>query len=179
MKNSLLFLFFFIFTATYSQKIMTVKNAIVFFEASVPIFEPVAAKNESIGGVLNVKRGYISFEIPMKNFRFERSLMETHFNENYLETNRFPKATFKGIIEKFEIKIVTSIPKIFVIKGKITIHGQSKNITVTGKIKQSEKGIELLSEFSLNTDDFAIDIPYLVRDKISKNVSVSISSIFQ
>lgn len=157
---------------------MTAKNVIVFFEASVPVFEPVEAKNECARGALNVKRGYISFEIPMNKFRFERSLMEEHFNDNYLETKRYPKATFIGLVEKFELKIITNIPKTYLIKGKITIHGQTKNITVTGKIKQTEKGIELFSEFSLNTDDFDIEIPFLVRDKISKNVLVTLNAVF-
>lgn len=178
MKNTLLLFLLFLVTASYSQKILTVKNAIVLFEASVPISEPVAAKNEAVRGALNTKRGYLSFEIPMKKFQFERSLMEEHFNENYLETRRYPVATFKGLIEKFELNILSTIPTLYLIKGKITIHGQSKDISITGKINHTDDGIEILSDFSLNTDDFDIQIPYLVRNKISKNVTVSLSSIF-
>ncbi len=178
MKNSVLLFFFLIVSATYSQRIMTVKNAMVSFEASVPIFEPVAAINKNPSGSLNTKRGYIFFEIPMKSFRFERSLMEEHFNDYYLETKRHPKAYFKGLIETFELKILTNTPKKHTIKGRITIHGKSKNITVTGIIQQTEKGIELHSEFLLNTDDFDIEIPFLVRDKISKNVLVTLNAIF-
>lgn len=178
MKNTLLLLLFFLATVSHSQRIITDRNAVVTFEASVPIFEPVAAKNNNAKGALNTRRGYISFEIPMKSFRFEKSLMEEHFNDNYLETSRYPKANFKGVIEKYNSDTLSNISKTYKIKGKITIHGKSKNITVTGKLKKTDKGIELLTEFSLKTDDFDIDIPYLIRDKIAKNAVININTVF-
>ena len=150
----------------------------VTFEASVPIFEPVAAKNNHAKAALNTRRGYLSFEIPMKSFRFEKSLMEEHFNDNYLETSRYPKATFKGIIEKYHADSLSNIATTHKIKGKITIHGKSKNITVTGELQQVENGIDLLTEFTLLTNDFDIQIPYLVRDKIAKEVIVNIHAVF-
>ena len=178
MKNTLFILAFLFSTVLFSQKILTAKDAVVQFEASVPFFEPVAAKNTAVHVALNTKKGYISFEITMNEFHFERSLMEEHFNENYVETERFPKATFSGIIEKFDLKVISKTPKVFLIKGKIKIHGISKAITTSATIKNSRNGMILLSEFDLNTDDFEIKIPFLVRNKISKNVTVYVTSEF-
>ncbi|WP_366183918.1 YceI family protein [Flavobacterium ovatum] len=178
MKKSILYFFLFFTITTYSQKILTVKNAIVLFEASVPFFEPVAAKNEVVQVALNTKKGYISFEIPMKKFQFERSLMEEHFNDNYLETKRYPTATFKGLIEKFDLQVIFKTAKFFLIKGEITIHGKSKNITVAANLKKTKEGITLLSDFQLYTDDYDIEIPFLISNKISKTVNVTVNAFF-
>jgi hypothetical protein len=179
MKNTLLYFFLFFTISTYSQKILTVKNAVILFEASVPFFEPVKAKNEMVQVALNLKKGAISFEIPMKKFQFERSLMEEHFNQNYLETKRYPLATFKGLIEKFDLQVLSKTAKSFFIKGEITIHGKSQNISVTANLIKTNEGIKLLSEFELYIDDYDIDIPFLIRDKISKTVNVTVNTFFR
>ncbi|WP_418263128.1 YceI family protein [Flavobacterium faecale] len=179
MKKTILFLFFLLSITSYSQKIWKVNDAVVLFEASVPFFEPVAARNDAVEVTLNTKRGHISFDIKMKKFRFERSLMEEHFNEHYLETKRYPLATFKGMIDKFDLKVINKTPKTFNIKGVIVIHGKSKPISVTATLNKTTKGIELKSQFSLQTDDFNIEIPFLIREKISKTVNVSVKTLFR
>ncbi|MCG9792551.1 YceI family protein [Flavobacterium algicola] len=178
MKKTLLSAFILFSITLFSQKIATVKNAVVQFEASVPIFEPVAAINNSVHSALNTRNGYISFEIVMKQFHFEKSLMEAHFNENYLETDRYSKATFKGIIENFDLKEINNLPKTYLIKGKLKIHGKTKAITTKVKLQYNQKGLLLVSKFDINTDDFDIVIPALVRNKISKTVAASIRSLF-
>jgi hypothetical protein len=154
-------------------------DGVIVFEASIPFFEAVEAKNEAVNCVLKTKKGAVTFVTYIKSFRFKRALMEEHFNENYLESNRYPKATFKGIIEKFDLKDLGAVSKEYYIKGRMTIHGKSKNIRVIAKIKKVNKGIELKSIFSLNTDDFDIEIPFIVRSKISKKVLVSVYSNLQ
>lgn len=105
--------------------------------------------------------------------------MQTHFNENYLESHKFPKAVFKGKIEKFDLKNIDSEGKDYTIKGKLEIHGVTKFIVVQAKIKKAAEGIELISEFALNTDDFKIEIPFIVRSKISKTVNTQIICVLQ
>lgn len=177
-KVTLLFLIFITNTAIAQEKISTDKG-IINFEASVPFFEEVKAINKNTYCVLITKTGQITFLANIKNFQFERSLMEEHFNANYMESNRFPRAAFKGIIEKFDLKNITSVANQYMIKGKITMHGKSKKIIVTGMIKKGPQGIELISNFPLNTDDFKIEIPYIVRSKISKNVNTQVYCVLQ
>lgn len=179
MKRTLLILALFIATCLHAQEKMTSTKGIITFEASVPFFENVEAKNETVNCYLNTKKGIISFVVYVNMFHFERSLMEDHFNANYLESKKYPKATFKGIIEKFEIKNIDYNERVYYLTGKINIHGKSKNIRVPAKIKKVDKGLELQSNFTLNTDDFNIDIPYIVRNKISKKVTVALFSVLQ
>jgi hypothetical protein len=174
MKHTILLLLLLLFSITSdAQDKMMTTNGIVVFEASIPFFEAVEAKNETAACILTTKKGAISFIVFIKQFRFKHDLMEEHFNKNYLESDRYQKASFKGIIEKFDLKDLALNPKDYYIKGKITIHGKSKAIRVIARIKKADKGIELTSNFSLNTDDFNVEIPFIVRSKISKKVNVS------
>nr|WP_314897300.1 YceI family protein [uncultured Flavobacterium sp.] len=177
-KITLLFLIF-IATTTIAQEKMVTDKGIINFEASVPFFEEVKAINQKTYCVLVTKTGEITCWAIIKNFQFERNLMEEHFNKNYMQSHRFPKATFKGIIEKFDLKKINSTANEYLIKGKITMHGKSKKIIVIGTIKKGAQGIELISNFPLNTDDFKIEIPFIVRSKISKNVNTQLYCVLQ
>jgi len=177
-KTLLLFLLLTAFIIDAQEKMTSTKGVII-FEASVPFFEPVKAINKEVNIILNTKRGIVSFVVYIDRFSFERSLMQEHFNANYMESKRYPKATFKGLIEKFDLKNIGSDAKEYYIKGKISIHGRSKNIRVPAKIKKVAAGIEIISDFTLNSDDYNIEIPYIVRSKISKNVNVRVKTILK
>jgi hypothetical protein len=177
-KILLLFLLFLSNTIDAQEKMMTT-NGIIVFEASIPFFEAVEAKNERVNCVLKTKKGTISFVALIELFDFKRALMKEHFNKNYMESNRYPKATFKGIIEKFDLKDIGLTSKDYFIKGKMTIHGKSKTIRVRAKIKKAIKGIELTSQFYVNTDYFNIEIPFIVKSKISKKVTIRVYSHLQ
>ena len=97
------------------------KTGTITFEASVPSFEEVKAKNEAVTCILNTDNGEIAALALMKGFRFKVALMEEHFNENYIESNKYPKATFKGKIEGFDVSKITTSPKEYNIKGKLEI----------------------------------------------------------
>ncbi|RVT72271.1 YceI family protein [Flavobacterium sufflavum] len=180
MKNFLLsFLLFFSIPIVAQDKLIAT-NGNISFEASVPFYEAVEAKNNQLFSLLNTKKGHITFIVIIKDFHFERSLMEDHFNANYMESKKYPKATFKGEIEKFSIKKLNSTPDEYYLKGKINIHGVTRNIRVLATIsKTPTNAIAIQSGFSLNTDDFKIDIPFIVRSKISKNVNVKLDALLQ
>jgi len=179
MKNILLLLLVFLSNTIDAQEKMMTANGIIFFEASIPFFEEVEAKSATVNCVLNTKRGTISFITLIEDFHFKRALMGEHFNKNYLESARYPKATFKGLIEKFDLKDIGLTSQDYFIKGKMTIHGKSRIIRVPANIKKANNGIELTSYFSLNTDDYNIKIPFIVRSKISKKLNVSVYSVLQ
>lgn len=180
MKRILLLFLFFLTVPVVAQEKKNTTNGIITFEASVPFYEAVEAINKQVHASLNTKNGNISFVVFIKNFHFERSLMQDHFNANYMESKKYPKALFKGQIEKFSLSKINSKPTDFSIKGRITIHGVTKNIKVAAKIsKNTENKIVFQSDFSLNTDDYKIDIPFIVRSKISKNVKININCTLQ
>ena len=172
MKNKLLSLLIVIGFSGFAQTKMITKTGKIIFEASVPAFEEVKAKNESVTCVLNPSTGEIASLALIKGFRFKVALMEEHFNENYIESDTYPKATFKGKIDNFDVSKLTATAKEFTIKGKMEMHGKSKDITINAKIKKATDGIDIDSNFTINTDDFGIDIPSIVSKKVSKKVAV-------
>jgi hypothetical protein len=177
MKKFTLLVLLFVFYPITAQEKLSTSKCIIYFEASVPLFEEVEAKNDVVECTLIPDKSQITFTAVIKKFQFKRDLMKEHFNSNYMESDRYSKAVFKGIIEKFDLKIVTETEKDFQIKGKLTIHGQTRMITVNAKIKKANTGIQITSHFTLNTEDFNIEIPSIVIAKISKNVNTQIECI--
>lgn len=177
MKKITLLALFFVLYPIIAQKKLSTSKCNIYFEASVPLFEAVEAQNNMVNCILIPEKSQISFTAIIKNFQFKRDLMREHFNSNYMQSDRYPKASFKGLIEKFDLKIVTETEKDFLIKGKLTIHGQSRMVNVNAKIKKVNNGIHISSYFTLNTDDFNIQIPSMVIAKISKNVNTQIDCL--
>jgi polyisoprenoid-binding protein YceI len=175
-KITLLAIFLVLYPLTAQNKFSSSK-CVIYFEASVPLFEAVEARNEAVYCTLNTDKSEIAFTAVIKKFQFKRDLMKEHFNTNYMESDRYSKATFKGIIEKFDLKVITETEKDFLMKGKLTIHGKSRMITVIAKIKKIGNGIQVNSNFILNTDDFNIEIPNTVIAKISKKVNTKIECV--
>ena len=172
MKKMLLISALFCVAFSFAQDKILTKTGKITFEASVPAFEEVKAKNEAVTCVLNSKTGEIASLALMKSFRFKLALMEEHFNENYIESDTYPKSTFKGKIENFDATSLTASPKDYTIKGKLELHGKSKDISIPAKIRKTDSGIEIVSNFSVNADDFGISIPSVVKNKVSNKVDV-------
>lgn len=179
MKKITLWFLLFIANVTIAQEKMMTSTGIINFEASIPLFEEVKAKNEEVTYVLTPKANDFCCIAFIKKFCFKSGIMEKHFNRNYMESDHYPKANFKGKIEKFDLKDINGIAKEYQVKGKLEIHGKSRKIIVLAKISKVAKGIELISNFTLNTDDYGIEIPMMVRSKISKNINVQIECILQ
>ena len=157
---------------TFSQDKKITKTGTITFEASVPSFEEVKAKNESVTCVLNTKTGEIASLVLMKGFRFKIALMEEHFNESYIESDKYPKATFEGIIQGFNINIIGTSPKIFKMNGKMELHGKSKEINTNITIRKINDALEIIANFDVNSDDFNIEIPQILTKKVSKTVNI-------
>lgn len=176
MKTKLLSLLMAIGLSSFAQTKMLTKTGKLTFEASVPAVEEVKAKNESVTVVLNPATGEIASLALVKAFRFKVALMEEHFNENYMESDTYPKATFKGKIDNFDVSKLTASAQNYIIKGKMEMHGKSKDLSITASIKKTGDAIDIDSNFTLNTDDFGIDIPSVVSKKVSKKVAVKLDA---
>ncbi|WP_026704257.1 YceI family protein [Flavobacterium soli] len=173
MKKTLLFCLLLCTTILVAQEKMVTKTGKVTFEASVPSFEEVKAKNEGVTFVLNPKTGEVASLALMKGFRFKIALMEEHFNENYIESDKYPKATFKGKIENFDVKTLSATAKEYTIKGKLELHGKAKDVVAIAKIRKTDAGIEILSTFTVNASDFDIKIPSVVKNKVSNTINIT------
>jgi hypothetical protein len=172
MKNTLFFFLLFFAKITFAQEKMMANSGIINFEASVAYFEEIKAKNETAYCVLNTKTGEISSVVLMKDFHFKLILMEEHFNKKYLETDHYPQATFKGIIEGFNWNIIDSNPKEFKLKGELKIHGKTKKINTVVALRKSEDKLEIISNLNVNIKDFNIKIPEILSMKVAENVTI-------
>ena len=158
--------------AFYAQKYST-RTGTVSFEASVASFEEVAAENKSASAIVNAANGDMAVLALMKGFRFKVALMEEHFNENYAETSKYPKATFKGKIANFKVDKLTATPSEFTITGQLTLHGTTKQVTSKAKISRSGNTITITGNFSVKPSDFDIEIPSVVSKKIAETIVIS------
>ncbi|TDX10452.1 YceI-like domain-containing protein [Flavobacterium sp. S87F.05.LMB.W.Kidney.N] len=177
MKKSLLNFFFLLLIITVgtnasAQKLIT-KTGNLKFQASMPSYEEVAAENKSVSAVLDQSTGDFASLVLIKGFRFKVALMEEHFNENYMESEKFSKATLKGKIEDFDISKITNTPKNFTLKGDLTIHGKTKPLTVIIKISKAANGVNAIGSFEVKPEDFDIEIPSLVRKKVADKIKIN------
>ena len=167
------YVFFFVSTLTFSQGKYLTKTGELRFEASVPSFEEVAAKNNAVTAIMNTENGEIAALALINGFRFKNALMEEHFNENYAESNKYPKAIFQGKVENFSMENATGN---FKITGKLTFHGVTKTIEdIPVSVKKNGDKITIIGSFKVLAPDFNIEIPKIVRNKIAEDVQVSFS----
>lgn len=158
--------------STFAQEKYLTKKGTITFEASVPSFEEVKASNNAVTAILNTGTGDIAALALMKGFRFKNALMEEHFNENYIESDEFPKAKFKGKLNGFDLN---NIQESYTINGTLTLHGVSKELSVTAKVNSKDGVITISSSFNTKPADFKIKIPSIVSSKIAEDVQVALN----
>ena len=175
MKNNVL-LFTFILLATTSglaQKYFT-RTAEVSFFSEAPT-ENIEAQNRQVTCILNTDNGELAFSVQLMGFHFEKALMEEHFNENYVESHKYPKSTFKGKVLEFESIDLKSPGKHQVtVEGEMSLHGETKSIKANGELKVEGEEILLSSKFDMKIEDYKISIPKAVINKIAESIEVSL-----
>jgi hypothetical protein len=172
----LLFLVLFLnfLLALNAQKYIT-RNGYISFFSETP-FETIKAENNQVVGALDITTGEMVFQALIKSFHFERALMEEHFNENYMESDKIPKSTFKGKISNLSSVDFTKNGAYDVtVEGDLTIHDVTKKISAKGTIEVVSGGINANAKLILVPEDYNITIPSVVRNKIDKNIAVTIT----
>jgi len=163
------------FSALGQSKYFTRNGKITFDATSVSSPEKIIATNDKATSMLDVSTGQMEFAVLMKAFAFEKALMEEHFNENYVESDKFPKATFKGTIKNMNDVILTKDGSYTAkIEGKLTVHGITKDVETTGTIVVKGNSITGKSDFKILLADYGIEIPSLVKDKVGKDASITV-----
>jgi hypothetical protein len=144
------------------------------FQASVETFEPVEAKTKATTALLQADNGNLACLLFIKSFHFEVALMQEHFNENYMDSDKFPKASFKGKLVDFSVEELSNKPKEHTLKGNLTVKGKSKEISVKVKVYKKGDKIIVKGDFKVKPEDFDIEIPGIVRKKIAKEILIEI-----
>lgn len=148
-------------------------STLVNFYSDAPL-EKIEAKNATPTPVFNLSTGDFQIRISMQAFQFKNDLMREHFNENYVESEKYPYCIFKGKCDVTNFEEGKEYDASMT--GKIELHGVTKEITVKGKIKKQNGELILSSIFMLKPSDYNIKIPTLLTEKIAEEVKVTFNS---
>jgi len=161
----------------------TVKEKAVF--SNVRIVIPPAANytpyRDYIGShleVMDIQTGEFQFSVPMKGFEFRKALMQEHFNENYIESDKYPKSDFKGlIVNGGEIDFKKNGTYNAKAQGKLTIHGVTNDVEAEGKIIVNETKLTLSTVFNVSLQDYKIKNDKM--NNISNNIKVTVDCVLE
>jgi len=173
MKKSIVILLLSVISITSgAQSLYMTKAGKVSFNSRSSV-EKIEADNNEVSSVINTQTGDMVFAILLKSFHFDRALMEEHFNENYVESDKFPKSTFKGKISNLSaINFTKDGNYPAVVEGDLTMHGVTKKVSSNGTLTVKAGKIAAYAKFSVKLKDFDISIPSLVADKISQDIDI-------
>ena len=158
------------------QDVYVCKNAKINIYSSAPIEDIEANSNEGVS-VYNPATGELAFSLPIRSLHFEKAMMEEHFNENYIESDKYPKATFKGKVNEHpDLSKEGSYP--VTVTGDFQVHGVTQNRTVKGEVKVSKGVVSMSSEFMVKCADHHIDIPKIVFHNIAESIRIRVSATY-
>ena len=152
-----------------AQKYKSSKGMIKFY--SEEVLEDITAINKKVASIFDSESGQIVFSVPVNAFEFEKSLMQEHFNEKYMESEKFPKSTFKGTLTGYTIG--QKNPEVWA-EGELMIHGIKKNIRIPGSIDFLKNGVKIKTVFEVKLIDYGIEVPSLMFQKIAEEIEVTV-----
>ncbi len=177
-KIAVLVSVFFVTNFGFAQKMMT-RTGEIKFEASMPAFEEVAATNSTVSAILDQSTGDLAALALIKAFKFKAPLMEEHFNENYMESSKFPKATFKGKIVNFEASKLSTKKSDYDLEGDLTIHGVTKKVKTKISLVLIAGKINAATNLVVKAKEYGIAIPSLVKSKIAEDIEINIKLVLE
>ena len=142
--------------------------------------EDITADNHKVKTAFDATSGKIQFSALIKDFEFPKALMQEHFNENYMESTKFPKSTFSGTIENMAV-VKTNVDGIYTstVSGKLTIKDVTKDVSTVGKFTVKGGVVNTKATFTINPEDYNIDIPKTVSGKISREIKITVDADYR
>ena len=173
----ILILFVVLWLRVGAQEILVDKNGRITFFSSA-ILEDITATTNSVSSALNIKTNEIAFKVAIKSFEFRKRLMQEHFNENYMESDKYPHATFAGKINE-EVDWGKDGTYEVTAAGNLDIHGVRKFYTTKATIEVKNGTVTAQTKFNVKLEDHNIKIPRVVVRNIAEVVEVTVSSTYQ
>lgn len=159
----------------FAQDVYSCRNASFSFYSSAPL-EDIEAKTDRGVSAINLKTGSVYFKVPVNTFQFRKKLMQEHFNENYLETEKYPYAEFKGKIVEPTADLSKEGTHNVTVEGVLSIHGVEKTYKEKGTITVQNGQVTSSSKFNVRLEDHKIKIPTLVIKNIAEVVEVTVKA---
>ncbi len=162
-----------VFSASAQNAIFSTKKGEFSFYSKAPLGD-IEAKNTNVTSLININNNEVVVRVPVTQFQFSNKLMQQHFNENYMESEKYPYATFKGKINE---TVDFKKPGVYNVSstGVLNLHGVNNKRTINGKLTVNDTGLALETNFDIFLYDHKIEIPKLVFKKIAEKVNVSAS----
>ncbi len=162
---------------TRAQKFYT-KNGNISFNSKTNI-ENIAASSNQVTAIIVPATGDIQFSVLVNTFHFEKALMEEHFNETYMESSKYPKASFKGKIDDIsKVNFTKDGAYAVTVTGDMTMHNVTKKTTTPGTVTIKAGKISATAQFIVKLADYKIDVPKVVRNNISETVTIKVACSF-
>lgn len=178
MKKILLLILIACSINTIAQNRYVTKSGHIQFFSEAPL-ENIDAHNRQVGGILDLTKKEVAVSLLIKAFKFDKSLMEEHFNENYLESDKYPKSTLVGTLQLKEALDPNKLGVYQVtIDGKLTLHGVTKAVTIPGTIEVQKDQLLAKAKFKISIKDYNVEIPTLVIKNIAEVVDVTVELPF-
>lgn len=170
------FVFFIFFVLGISASVIAqnkyfTKQGYISFYSHTSV-EDIKAENNQVLSIIDISTGEVAVTLLMKSFAFEKALMQEHFNENYVESDKYPKASFSGKIQNLQ-DILDGNNNVANIKGNLTIKGVTKPVNIECKFTLEKDTITLKGKFMVTVADYNIKIPSIVRRNIAEKVEVT------
>ncbi|MBT1686992.1 YceI family protein [Dawidia soli] len=136
------------------------------------VIEDIAATNTNVSSIFDASKGEIAYLLNMKDFQFPKKLMQVHFNEKYVESEKYPRASFEGKIVGFD-PAVEGLQQVNAV-GRMTIHGVTKDVQFPGTVERKGGMLAMKANFILKLQDYAIKVPQIVWQNIAQQVEVTV-----
>ncbi|MCF8321235.1 MAG: YceI family protein [Flavobacterium sp.] len=172
MKKIILVALLLLVNITFGQRLLT-RSGEIKFDASMPNLIEIAGKSNTVSAILDQATGQFATSLIVKSIRFKVPLMEEHFNENYMESSKYPNSTFKGKIAGFDAKKLVVSKVAYDIEGDLTIHGISKKVKTKIYLSSNGNKVAASGNFLVHAQDYGIEIPSLVKEKFADQIKVS------
>ena len=162
---------------SFAQKKFYTKNGIITFYSKTSV-EKIEAVNKKSLVVIDMATNKMEFSVLIKGFEFEKALMQEHFNEDYLESDKYPKAVFKGSFEESLANVNMAENKTLSLKvnGNLTLHGVTKPISTVASFQIKNNVISATSNFKILLSDYNVKIPSVVGNAISKEIEIRVNT---
>ena len=150
-------------------------NASISFYSHTPVLD-IEADSKDGNSIIDITKNQLAFSVKNSSFRFKNSLMEEHFNEKYIESEKYPTSSFSGTINE-KINFAVQGEYRVTATGKLSIHGVQQLRTISGIVLVQKGKILIKSEFLVKTADHKIEVPQLVFEKIAEEIKVTVNSV--
>ncbi|MEL7530012.1 MAG: YceI family protein [Bacteroidota bacterium] len=180
MKKSFLILSLLLMTVgtLSAQKYLTRTGQITFL-SKTPV-ENIEADHKQVTSIFNAETGDLVFSLLLKGFQFEKELMQEHFNEKYVESDKFPKSTFKGAITNMdEVDLNKDGTYKVQVEGSLIIHGVTQPVTAEGTLTVKGDNIIAEASFPIALEDYKIEVPSVVRENIAESISIEVNMNYE